>query len=182
MSHQHYLLWQIECSEIPILEITKEVEDAFIGSDVRYDDITILLKALVRNESIRSIRFEGDFLDCLQEQRRSELIRAVGSYLPSLQKICLGDTPIFVADLCHLVTKSKRLRYLYLHDLILQGQPEDFRALEVALLHHPFKEFDMNECTSTFPGIDLMKIKNAESKELRLKQVVFQQCPNGHLC
>lgn len=172
MSHQHYILWQIECNEIPILEITKEVEDVFIGSDVRYDDITILLKALVMNQSIRTIRFEGDFLDCLQEERRSEVIRVVGSYLPSLHEICLGDSPIFVTDLCHLITKSKALRVLNLHDLVLQGQPEDFHALETALLQHPsIKEFEMNECNSAIPGIDLdnISIKNAGQRRNRLQ-------------
>lgn len=164
---QHSLLRRIESNAILDLVITKEVEEVFDGdNDIRHDDIMLLLKALIVNESIESIRFEGDFLDCLDPQRRSELIIAMGSYLPSLQRIDLGDTPIFVKDLCHLVRKSESLRCLNLHDLILQGQPEDFDALEAALLHHPsLTEFDMNECTSDIPGIDLTRIKNAVNRK-----------------
>lgn len=164
---QHSLLWQIESNAITDLEITKEVEDVFDGSnDIRYDDIILLLKALIVNESIRSIRFEGYFLDCLHPQRRSELMKVVGSYLSSLQQIDLGDTPVLVRDLCHIVSQSESLRCLNLHDLILQGQPEDFDALEAALLHHPsLKEFDMIECTAGIPGIDLTHIQNAGKRE-----------------
>eukprot|EP00532_Pseudo-nitzschia_australis_P000218 CAMPEP_0168195648 /NCGR_PEP_ID=MMETSP0139_2-20121125/19977_1 /TAXON_ID=44445 /ORGANISM="Pseudo-nitzschia australis, Strain 10249 10 AB" /LENGTH=206 /DNA_ID=CAMNT_0008119535 /DNA_START=31 /DNA_END=651 /DNA_ORIENTATION=+ len=166
-NQEHILLWRIKSNSILDLKIIKEVEEVFDGSnDVRHDDIMLLLKALIVNESIVSIRFEGDFLDCLDPKRRSELIMAMGSYLPSLQRIDLGDSPIFVKDLCHLVKKSESLRCFNLHDLILQGQPEDFDALESALLHHPsLKDFDMNECTSDIPGIDLTRIKNAVQRQ-----------------
>eukprot|EP00536_Pseudo-nitzschia_multiseries_P010965 jgi/Psemu1/297732/fgenesh1_pm.354_\ len=168
MNRQHSLLWLIESNAIQELDITKEVEDVFdsCDDDVRYDDIVLLLKALVANESIRSIRFEGDFLNGLHPQRRSELIRAVGSYLPSLQRVDLGDTPILVRDLCHLISKSQSLRSLNLHDLVLQGQLEDFGALEANLLHHrSLKEFDMNECAPGIPGIDLTHIRDAGKRE-----------------
>ena len=57
------LLQQIESNQLSSLELTKEVEEIFAGDedDLRFDDITILLKALVQNKSIRSIRLEGDF-------------------------------------------------------------------------------------------------------------------------
>eukprot|EP00537_Pseudo-nitzschia_pungens_P007516 CAMPEP_0172355802 /NCGR_PEP_ID=MMETSP1060-20121228/197_1 /TAXON_ID=37318 /ORGANISM="Pseudo-nitzschia pungens, Strain cf. cingulata" /LENGTH=195 /DNA_ID=CAMNT_0013075651 /DNA_START=90 /DNA_END=677 /DNA_ORIENTATION=+ len=168
MAQQHSLLWQIESNVIEDLEITKEVEEVFDSYDdeIRFDDIVLLLKALVANQSIRSIRFEGDFLGGLHPERRSELVRAVGSYLPSLQRIDLGDTPILVRDLCHLITNSESLRSLNLHDLVLQGQPEDFGALEADLLHHSsLKEFDMTECVAGIPGIDLTHIRNAGKRE-----------------
>ena len=161
MNH-NYLLWQIEWNEIQSLEITKEVEDVFIGSDVRYDDIHTLLRALVPNESITRIRFEGDFIDCLRSDKRSDIIQAVGSYLPSLHEFVLGDTPVLVADLCHLISKSISLKLLNLHDVILQGTPDNFKAFEMALLYSKsIEEFDMEACSSDTLGIDLNKIKDS---------------------
>lgn len=161
MSDLHFLLWQIESNMIRTLEINKEVEEVFAGCDIRFNDISLLLKALVVNESIRSIRFEGDFLDCLHPESRSELIQTI-SYLPSLVKFDLGDTPIMVSDLCHLITRSRSLRSLTLHDLVLQGDPEDFNALELGLSHHPsIKEVEMNECAPATIGVDLVHLKMA---------------------
>jgi len=168
---QHYLsLQQIECNKISVLAITKEVEDVFLGGgdNVYHDDIHLLLRALVRNESITTITFEGDFLDCLREDRRSELISAVGSYLPSLIEITLGDTPMSVTDLCHLVRKSESIITLQLHDLILQGSIDDLNSLEVALLcSTSIKEFELKECTSTiYGGIDLLnKIQDSWNRK-----------------
>jgi hypothetical protein len=179
MSHQHYILWQIECNEIQSLEITKEVEDVFIGSDVRYDDIQTLLWAIVRNESITTIRFEGDFLDCLREDKRSEIIQAVGSYLPSLHEICLGDAPVLVSDLCHLVSRSKSLKKLHIHDLILQGTSDDFKAFETSLLFSKsIEEFEMKECTSDTLGIDLNKIKDSWMRKNAVNRVTPLQQQN----
>jgi len=170
--HSHYLsLQQIECNKISVLAITKEVEDVFLGvcgDNVYHDDIHLLLRALVRNESITTITFEGDFLDCLREDRRSELISAVGSYLPSLIEITLGDTPMSVTDLCHLVRKSESIITLQLHDLILQGSIDDLNSLEVALLcSTSIKEFELKECTSTiYGGIDLLnKIQDSWNRK-----------------
>mmetsp|Transcript_9134 Transcript_9134/g.19150 ORF Transcript_9134/g.19150 Transcript_9134/m.19150 type:complete len:204 (-) Transcript_9134:111-722(-) len=181
-SYRHLLLRQIENNDLPLLEISKEVEDVFHGchdGDIRYDDITILLRALVRNESISSISFEGDFLDCLHPLRRSELIRAIGSYLPSLEHVGLGDSPILVDDLCHLLTKSISLRSLHLHDCILQGLSEDFRDLESALLHHPsIREFEVQKCTSTDSGTDWKTLENAGKRQrIRSSLSYPQQLP-----
>jgi len=165
--HDHFLLQQIECNTLPILELTKEVEEIFAGTDdLRYDDITILLQALSRNDSIRCVRFEGDFLDCLHPLRRSDLLRAVGSYLPSLRHLGLGDSPVMLADLLHLVTKSKSLRSLHLHDSVLQGSVEEFRALQEALKTHPsIQEFEIHECTSSIPGTNLEALRNAGKRK-----------------
>ena len=172
---QHSLLLrQIEYNEITNLEIIKEVEDVFvvvtndssstgIGTgrstttvqlQVRFDDIRALLKALIRNDSITSIVFEGDFLDCLRADKRSELLQTLGSYLPALTELCLGDTPMHVRDVRHIVTHaSGTLTKLTLHDLILQGTVEEFRAFERALLWttktSSIQEFSMNECTTS---------------------------------
>ena len=174
---QHSLLQQIEYNEITNLEIIKEVEDVFVvvtndssSTDtdtgtgrstttvqlqVRFDDIRALLTALIRNNSITSIVFEGDFLDCLRADKRSELLQTLGSYLPALTELCLGDTPMHVRDVSHIVTHaSGTLTKLTLHDLILQGTVEEFRAFERALLWTTKKtssiqEFRMKECTTS---------------------------------
>ena len=173
---QHSLLQQIEYNEITNLEIIKEVEDVFVvvtndssstrtdtGTgrstttvqlQVRFDDIRALLKALIRNDSITSIVFEGDFLDCLRADKRSELLQTLGSYLPALTELCLGDTPMHVRDVSHIVTHaSGTLTKLALHDLILQGTVEEFRAFERALLWttktSSIREFSMQECTTS---------------------------------
>merc|ERR1711933_599823 len=150
---------------LPILELTKEIEEIFVDTssqDIRYDDITPLVRALSANESIRCVRFEGDFLDCLHPLRRSELLRVVGSCLSSLHFVGLGDSPLLVADLCHLVTESKSLQSLHLHDSVLQGSPEDFRPLEEALTSHPtLRDIEIHECTSAIPGTNLKTLQNA---------------------
>jgi hypothetical protein len=167
--HHHFLLQQIECNRLPILELTKEVEEIFAGiEDLRYDDITILLEALEGNESIHCVQFEGDFLDCLHPLRRSELLRAVGTSLRNLYHLGLGDSPMFVADLCHLVTESKSLRSLHLHDSILQGTTEDFRAFEEVLRSHPsIQELEIHECTSAICGTNIKALRNALTQRRR---------------
>mmetsp|Transcript_10648 Transcript_10648/g.25628 ORF Transcript_10648/g.25628 Transcript_10648/m.25628 type:complete len:202 (-) Transcript_10648:66-671(-) len=162
--HQdHHVLQQIESNTLPVLELTKEIEEINgTHDDLRYDDVAPLVRALARNESIRCVRFEGDFLDCLHPLRRSELLRVVGDRLPNVSFVCLGDSPLPVADLCHLVTESKSLRALHLHDSILQGSPEDFRALEEALTDHPtIREIEIHECTSAIPGTNLKTLQDA---------------------
>ena len=150
------LLQQIESNQLSSLELTKEVEEIFAGEedDLRFDDITILLKALVQNKSIRSIRLEGDFLDCLHPLRRSELLKAIGSYLPSLQQLSLGDSPVLVTDLCHVLVNSKTLLGLQLHDIVLQGTIQDFDVLQRVLTTHPsLGEVEIVECTTNaIPG------------------------------
>uniref|UniRef100_A0A448ZER4 Uncharacterized protein n=1 Tax=Pseudo-nitzschia multistriata TaxID=183589 RepID=A0A448ZER4_9STRA len=162
------LLSQIRSNAIADLTITREAEEVFDANTegVRYDDILPLLEALGSNESIRSVRFEGDFLDCLHPLSRRELLGAIGgTCLPSLTGIHLGDAPLFVADLCLLVARSGSLAGLELHDLVLKGGPEDFGALEEVLEHHPsLKEFEMTECLPSDPGIDLDRLRAAGEK------------------
>jgi len=165
MSQQQYhLLHQIESNSLPILELTKEIEEIF-DENLRYDDITLLVKALSKNESINYVRFEGDFLDCLHPFQRSELLQAVGSYLPSLQHLGLGDSPILVSDLCHMVVRSRSLKSLQLHDSILQGTSQDFDILEEALRSHgSIQELEIHECTSTIPGTNLKTLRTARTR------------------
>ena len=179
-ANNYHLLEQIEGNVLPILELTKEVEELFPDANceglLRYDDISLLLGVLSRNESIRCIRFEGDFLDCLHPLRRSELLRVVGSHLPGLVHIGLGDSPILVADLCHLVTHSKSLRSLHLHDSILQGTIEDFKALEEVLASHPtIQEFEIHECTSVIPGTNLKAFTHARKRRTSTTSVLQQR-------
>lgn len=159
----HVLLEQIKGNQLPILEFTKEVEEIFASiEDLRFDNITILLEALEGNDSIHCVRFERDFLDCLHPLRRSELLRALGTGLRSLHHLGLGDSPLSVADLCHLVTAAKSLRSLHLHDAILQGTTEDFRAFESVLRNHPsIQEVEIYECTSAIQGANLKALRNA---------------------
>lgn len=167
--NQHNLLQQIQSNTLPILELHKEIEELFTDDNyedlLRYDDITLLLKALSTNESIRCIRFEGDFLDCLHPLQRSLLLRTLGNCLPYLRHVGLGDSPILVADLCHLVSKSKSLRSLHLHDSILQGSIEDFETMENILASHPtIEEFEIHECTSAIPGTNIKTLTNARKR------------------
>lgn len=189
--HQdHSLLQQIECDILPVLELSKEIEETFVensSEDLRYDDIAPLVQALKTNESIRCVRFEGDFLDCLHPLRRSELLRVVGTYLPNLHYLGLGDSPLLVTDLCHLITESKSLRSVHLHDSILQGSPDDFRALEEALAsHNTLKEIEIHECTSAIPGTNLKTLQNfgkrrssRPSYQNRSPLVLYRRKPYG---
>mmetsp|Transcript_14546 Transcript_14546/g.36547 ORF Transcript_14546/g.36547 Transcript_14546/m.36547 type:complete len:201 (+) Transcript_14546:607-1209(+) len=167
--NQHNLLQQIESNTLPILELNKEIEELFTDDSYKdllhYDDITLLLQALSRNESIHCIRLDGDFLDCLHPLQRSLLLRTLANCLPDLRHIGLGDSPILVADLCHLVSKSKSLRSLHLHDSILQGSIDDVEAMEHILAGHPtIEEFEISECTSTIPGTNIKTLANARQR------------------
>ena len=161
---QPHLLQQIEANAIPVLELTKEVEELFDDdARLRYDDIHLLLEALSKNTSIQCIRFEGDFLDCLHPLQRSKLLRMIGSYLPNLCHVGIGDSPILVADLCHLVAHQKQLLSLRLHDSILQGTLQEFEALEGILASHStIRELELYECTSAIPGTNLKSLTHAQ--------------------
>lgn len=166
MNHPN-LLEEIESNNIPVLELTKEIEELFEDdSRLRYDDIHLLLEALSKNMSIQCIRFEGDFLDCLHPLQRSKLLRIIGSYLPGLLHVGLGDSPILVADLCHLVSQPKQLLSLRLHDSILQGTLEEFETLEGILARHStIREFEIHECTSAIPGTNLKSLTHIKKNK-----------------
>ena len=168
MNHPH-LLEEIESNNIPVLELTKEVEELFEDdSRLRYDDIHLLLEALSKNTSIQCIRFEGDFLDCLHPLQRSKLLRVIGSYLPGLLHVGLGDSPILVSDLCHLVSQPKQLVSLHLHDSILQGSLEEFETLEGILARHStIREFEIHQCTSAIPGTNLKSLAHVQKNNNR---------------
>jgi hypothetical protein len=178
------LLREIECNTLPILELTREVEELDNGqADLHYDDIALLLSALKGNWSVRCAVLEGDFLDCLHPLRRSELLRALGG-LRSLRHLGLGDSPILVSDLCHLVKYSSSLQSLRLHDSILQGTAEDFSALEEEIRGHPtLQELEFHECTSAIPGKDLKTLKNAGKQQrtspTTTKPATIERRPSG---
>jgi hypothetical protein len=155
------ILDKISNNEISTLKITMEAEDVFHNDGSVHD----FLDTLQRNTSIDSVRLEGEFLGCLRADARSKVLQEVGDSLGSaLREVTLGDSLVLVSDVAHILTKSPALRTLNLHDVVLQGDEDCFRALEAALMQHPsLKEFEMGEnCYSAVQEIDLDRVMNAK--------------------
>jgi hypothetical protein len=156
------ILQKIVNNKICLLRITMEAEDVFHNEGSVHD----FLDALQANTSINEVHLDGDFLCCLRASTRGKVLQSIGDYLgSSVHEITIGDSLVTVLDLTHMIMKSKSLIRLNLHDLVLQGQEEEFRAFELAVLQHPtLKDFRMcDKCYTAIPEIDLDKVKHAKN-------------------
>ena len=157
------IIQQIANNEITQLELRDEAEIAFENDDGRIHEF---LDALKQNTSITSVTLHGDFLCCLRVDSRGQAIEAfTGS---QIQDITIGDTLLLVNDLTKMVCNLPKLRSLKLHDTLLQGQEEDFKDFEEALMKHPIlKEFDMSEnCDTALKKVcDLPKLQEAKKSK-----------------
>lgn len=118
---------------------------------MNHKNIRALLEALARNRSISSIMFEGDFLDCLRDDQRSELLQTIGNRdaMPLLTDVTIGDSPVRVSDLTYVLRSKGSIVGLHIHDLLLRGTVEDFRSFRVAVLcNASLKDFEVNECVT----------------------------------
>jgi hypothetical protein len=111
--------------------------------------------------ALKSIHFKRDFLGCLRNDSRSELLQALGQ-IPSLQQVDLADVCLLVSDISLLLMQAKSLRVLKMNKLVLQGVEKDFDAYEMAFL----PEFEMEQCIAAVKTISLDKMEQAGKKHV----------------
>jgi hypothetical protein len=148
------LLEQIQANAITDIKTSHPAEDV-IGN------VNIFFEALEQNNTIETVRFEGEFIGDLRNNERSKLLKTLGK-IPSLQEVHLEHGLLLVIDVTEMLVKAKILRALTMTNIVLQGIKEDFDACEAAIYQHPcLKEFDVEGCTPAVSGISLQKLLNA---------------------
>lgn len=151
------LLERIEGNDITNLILNKEPEEYA-------DHISKLLKALSSNNSISSIRLEGDFLDDLNSISRGEVLQALTS-ISTLQSVHLADSFLFTKDIAEMLRGLPDLLELTMDQLVLQGIKIDFDLLESNLhAHASLKFFKLSECTTSIAEISLDNLNKSAQK------------------
>jgi hypothetical protein len=152
------LLAQIQANEITNLRVSDTDGELL-------DNVHEFIAAVEQNRTLESIHFENEFLGCLRNDSRSELLQALGK-VSSLQQIDLGGACMLVSDITLLLLQAKSLRVFKMNKLVLQGVEKDFDACEMALLQHGcLKEFEMGQCIPAVKVISLDKLEQAGKKE-----------------
>jgi hypothetical protein len=143
-----FIAEQIEGNAVTKLRFTSADEEVI-------DDIKQIIDAIRVNSSIVSVDFLDDFLGCVRNDARSELIQAL-CHIPCLQEVHLEDGLIMVADITSLLCESKRLTGFTLERIVLQGVQEDFDAAEMALHQNSsLKDFSIKESRAAVEEISL---------------------------
>ena len=123
--------------------------------DEAVDNIHSLIEAIEKNSSILTIEFVDEFLGCLRNDARSDVIRAL-TFIPCLQEVRLEDALVAIPDITDLLVKVKGLKVLTLKNILLQGIKSDFDATEMALHQHcSIKEFSLQDCRPAVSGISM---------------------------
>jgi hypothetical protein len=154
------LLDQIVNNEISALRVDAMPTEAFGGKKKE----NLFIEALEKNNSITSVRLEGDFLACLKADIRSKVIEAVGK-LPAVRSIYLGDSLLLAPNLTEMLINAKAVTVLHLHDICLQGAPEFVDALAAVLRHHvTLKDFEMTNCMASNQSVELERLREAADR------------------
>lgn len=139
---------QIKSNNITKLRLTWNDDDAI-------DNIHDLIDAIEKNTSLLTVELLDEFLGCLRNDARSELLRAL-TFIPCLQEVRLQDGLVAISDITDLLCKVKGLKVLTLKNIILQGIASDFDATEMALHQHcSIKEFSLQDCRPAVSGISM---------------------------
>lgn len=139
---------QIQANVISKLHFTS-------ADDEVIDDVTPIIDAIKSNSSIECVEFLDDFLGCIRNDSRTELLQALCK-VPCLNEVHLEDGLIMIDVIADLITKCKGLKILTLNRIILQGVQEDFDTTEMALhQNHSLKELTIKDCSSAIEGIFL---------------------------
>jgi hypothetical protein len=151
------LLAQIQANEITKLRVS-DTDDELL------DNVHNFIDALEQNHTLESIHFENEFLGCIRNDARSELLQSLGQ-VSSLQQVHFAGACMLVSDITLLLLQTKSLRVLKMNKLVLQGIAEDFVACEMALLQHGcLKEFEMEQCVPAVKEVSLDKLEKAGKK------------------
>lgn len=137
---------EIQNNSITKLRFTCADDDAI-------DNIHQIIDSIEKNTSILTVEFLDDFLGCLRNDARSELLHALAN-IPCLQEVRLEDGLILISDIADLICAVKGLKVLTMKNIIFQGIGQDFEATEMALHQHcSLKEFSLDNCRPAVSGI-----------------------------
>jgi len=149
---------EIQDNAITKLRFTSEDEYAI-------DNVRLLIDAIKKNSSIVAVEFLDDFMGCVRNDSRSELLQALVQ-IPCLQELCVEDGLIQIADIAKVLCGLPGLKALTLRKIVLQGIEEDFNACEMALHQHcSLKEFVLEGCQPAVPGISIDTLELAGKKQ-----------------
>lgn len=169
-SHHHHLIskrfQQRNNLETKMLPIVGKILDntltrlSFNGADEdAIDNVKDIIDALKKNSSIVTVEFLGDFLGCVRNDARSELLRALFN-IKCLQEVRLEDGLVMIADIAGLISEAKGLKVLTVTRIVLQGVQADFDATEVALhQHNSLKEFTMTDCQPALADLSMDNLR-----------------------
>jgi hypothetical protein len=151
------LLAQIQANEIINLRVS-DTDDELLDNAHKF------IAALKQNHTLESIHFENEFLGCIRNDARSELLRSLGQ-VTSLQQVHMAGACVLVSDIALLLMQAKSLRVLKMNKLVLQGVADDFNACEMALFQHGcMREFEMEQCFPAMKEVSLDKLEKAGRK------------------
>lgn len=149
---------QMQDSTITKLRLTCEDEDVI-------DNIHQVISAVKKNSSLLTVEMVDDFLGCVRNDARSELIRALGC-IPCLREVRFEQGLLLIADIAELLCDVKGLEVLIINDIVLQGEEEHFNAVEMALHQHPsIKEFSLAGCHAAIENISLETLEIAGKEQ-----------------
>lgn len=162
------LLEKIEGNAITDLSIAEPADDVF-------EDISKLLDALEKNNTIESVTLEGHFLGDLRNDSRSKVLAAIGG-ISSLKEVHLADSLLLVLDIAKMSSKATTLQVLKLKNLVMQGIEEDFDGLEKALMQHSaLKGFVMEDCIPAIGDISMDKLNKCADQRTSIESPTQNQ-------
>jgi hypothetical protein len=142
------LVEQIQDNAITKLTLTCEDEDVV-------DNIHEVIGVIKKNSSILTVHMVDDFLGCVRNDARTELISALGK-VTCLQEVRLEEGLLQIVDIAELLLEVSGLKVLTMKNIVFQGTEEDFRAAELTLKQHPsIKEFSLDGCETAVEEISL---------------------------
>eukprot|EP00429_Kryptoperidinium_foliaceum_P000273 CAMPEP_0176020916 /NCGR_PEP_ID=MMETSP0120_2-20121206/10146_1 /TAXON_ID=160619 /ORGANISM="Kryptoperidinium foliaceum, Strain CCMP 1326" /LENGTH=162 /DNA_ID=CAMNT_0017354025 /DNA_START=618 /DNA_END=1106 /DNA_ORIENTATION=- len=139
---------QIRDNSITKLHLTGADDDAI-------DNAKELVDALEKNSSLVVIELCDDFMGCLRNDARRDVLHALRN-ISSLQELRLEDGLIQIGDIAEAIAEVKGLQKLTLKGITFQGVEEDFHACEAALNQHgSLKNFAMDDCSPALGDISM---------------------------
>jgi Ran GTPase-activating protein (RanGAP) involved in mRNA processing and transport len=117
-----------------------------------------LIKALGNNTTIDYVRFDRDFLPCMDDDMRGPFFNAVGK-IPSLTEAHIWHASFPVKVLSDFINEARKLNYLELGCLEVEGNEQEFKEVEKAIKDHPsltgftMSDFSLRDETVVIDGL-----------------------------
>lgn len=138
-------------------------------------DMNEMIAALANNTKIDYVRFDRDFLPCLEDDMRGPFFRAIGK-IPSLTEAHIWHAAIPVKVLADFIKEAGNLEYLELGCLEVEGNEQDFKLVSEAIKGHPnltgftMSDFSLHDETVVIDGFieTLATIPNLQQVKLEV--------------
>ena len=153
------IIEEVKSNSITDLEISQDPDEA-LGKKKAGD----FMDALGSNTSIETITLDGDFIGCLRQDKRRELVKAIGQ-LPNLKECHLGDACLLADDVASILNNATKLVSMSLTSIVLQGEQSSLDKIEAAVYQHgSLKQFDLNESSTAISDLSLENLHLAGKK------------------